>query len=103
MAFIIWSAGAVTLLCIGVSCAKSDKAAGFFTFGEPPVIEDIKSYNKAVAKLWAVFAVIFEIIGIPFLYLKQNSPLVIPVIFAVLLWVILLIVFYLKIENKYRK
>lgn len=32
-----------------------------------------KGYNKAVSALWLVFAVIWELIGIPFLNAKQNS------------------------------
>lgn len=45
---------AVIFLGVGISCRKSSEA------------------------------VVFEVIGIPLLFLKQNSPLFIPVIFAVM-------------------
>ena len=103
MGFIIWSVVCALFFYIGISCLKSNSAVGFFTFGKPPVTENIKGYNKAVAKLWFVYAILFEIIGLPLLKLEQNSPRVILLVFAILIWVISLIAVYLKIESKYRK
>ena len=101
--FIIWSMVSVLFLVIGMSCRRSDKAVGFFTFVKPPIVNDIKAYNKAVSVLWIVSAAVFEIIGIPFLFIKQNSPIFVLIILAVVLWSILLAVIYLKIEAKYKK
>ena len=103
IAFVIWSAVCAVFIGIGISCLKSDKAVGFFTTGKPPVMKDDKRYNRAVAKLWFVFAAIFEVIGIPLFTLEQNSPQVILLVFAVLICVISFIAFYLKIESKHRK
>lgn len=103
IAFIIWSVIAAIFVGIGISCLNADKAVGFFTIGKTPIMKDNKRYNKAVARLWIVFAVIFEVIGIPLFSLEQNSPRVILLVFAVLIWVIALIVSYLKIESKHRK
>lgn len=100
--FIIWSIVALILLSIGFSCRKSDTAVGFFTFSEPPIVSNVKDYNNKVGLLWIISAIVFEIIGIPLLFLKQNSPLFIPIIFAVIIWVIVLIVVYLRIEEKYK-
>lgn len=102
IAFVIWSIVTMIFVGIGISCIRSKEAVGFFTFTKPPIVEDVKKYNKAVAKLWFVTAVVFEIIGIPFLFLEQNSPLFIVIMFAVIIWVIVLIVAYLKIEMKYK-
>lgn len=93
----------ILFLGIGINCCKSNKAEGFFTFTKPPIVEEIKSYNKAVAILWIISAVVFEIIGIPLLFLEQNSPLFIPLFFAIIVWFILLMVAYVKIEEKYKK
>ena len=101
--FIIWSIVSIILFFLGISTLKSDKAVGFFTIGKPPEIENIRDYNKSVVKLWFVYAIIFEVIGIPLCYLEQNSPQVILLVFAVLIWAISLIAVYLKIESKYRK
>ncbi len=103
MGFIIWSIASLIFFYIGVSALKSDKAVGFFTFGEVPVIENVKDYNKSVAKLWIIYSVIFEIIGIPLCCLEQNSPLILLLMPAVVIWVISLIIIYLKIESKFRK
>ena len=101
--FIIWSAVALIPVCEGICCRRNKKAVGFFTFGEPPVIEDVPSYNKAVSTLWYISAAIFELIGIPFMFLEQNASLFILMIFGVIVWCIGIIVAYLKIEAKYKK
>ncbi len=101
--FIIWSIVAVIFLGIGISCHKSKEAVGFFTFVKPPVVENVERYNNAVAVLWFFFAGVFEILGIPLLFLKQNSPLFIPVIFAVVILDIVTMIVYIKIEAKYKK
>lgn len=103
MAFVIWSAVCALFIGIGISCIKSSIAVGFFTFTEPSDVKDISGYNKAVAKLWMIYAVIFEIIGIPLLYLKQNSPMILLLMPLAIIWVISLIIVYLKIESKFRK
>ena len=103
MGFVIWSLIAVMFVGIGINCCKSEEAVGFFTFTKPPVIDNIKGYNHAVAVLWFVSAVVYEIIGVPLLFLEQNSPLFIPVFFAMILWLIGLMVAYVKIEAKYKK
>lgn len=101
--FVIVSLVAAIFLGIGISCHKSHEAVGFFTFVEPPAVEDVEHYNHAVSLLWFVAAGIIEILGIPFFFLQQNSPLWFLVVFAVLFLVIVMMVTYLKIEAKYKK
>ena len=101
--FIIWSIVTVIFLGIGISCRKSNEAVGFFTGCKPPVGEDVKRYNKAVSKLWFVSAGIYEVMGVPLLFLEQNSLLFIPIIFAVVIGLIVMMVAYLRIEAKYKK
>lgn len=101
--FVIWSIVASILLSIGISCRKSHEAVGFFTFVKPPVVENVEQYNQAVSKLWFVVACVFEIMGIPFLFLEQNSPLFILMLFPVIILVIGMMIAYFKIEGKYRK
>ena len=103
MAFVIWSIVAVIFIGIGIGCRKEEQPVGFFTFAKPPIVEDAKAYNRAVGVLWFVSAAVFEVIGIPLLLLEQNSPLYILIIFAVIIWVIGLVIAYLKIEAKYKK
>lgn len=101
--FIIWSIVTVIFLGIGISCRKSNEAVGFFTGCQPPVVEDVKRYNKAVSKLWFVSAGIYEVMGVPLLFLEQNSLLFIPIIFAVVFGFMIMMVVYLQIEAKYKK
>lgn len=102
-AFIIWSIVAVAFVGIGICCRKSSEAVGFFTFVQAPIVEDVEHYNNAVSVLWFVAAVVLEIIGIPLLFLEQNSHLVFLLIFAVVILIIIMIVAYIKIEGKYIK
>lgn len=101
--FVIWSIVAVIFLGIGISCRKSNEAVGFFTGCKPPAVEDVKRYNKAVSKLWFISAGAYEVIGVPLLFLEQNSLLFVPIIFAVVIGLIVMMVAYLQIEAKYKK
>lgn len=101
--FIIWSIVTVSFLGIGISGRKSREAVGFFTGCKPPAIENVEKYNKAVSKLWFVSAGVYEIMGVPLLFLEQNSLLFVPIIFGVVLGLIVMMVVYLRIEAKYKK
>lgn len=101
--FAIWSIGAAVFLAIGISCRKSSEAVGFFTFVKPTIVGDVKHYNKAVSILWLIAAGVLEMIGIPLLFLKQNSPLFIPMMFAVVFLIIIMMIVYFKIEAKYKQ
>ena len=100
--FIVVTMVSLIFLGIGRSSLKSEKAVGFFTFVNPPVVKDIEKYNREVAYLWYGAAILFELLGIPFLFAEQNSPWFIVTIFAVMIITISMIVRYLKIEAKYR-
>lgn len=101
--FIIWSSVGIIFMLIGISAWKSKQEVGFFTFSKPPKMKNVVKYNHAVGKLWFSFAAILEIIGIPFLFSEQNSPIFIFIIFEVMILVIAVIIIYLRIEKKYRQ
>ena len=71
--FVIWSFCAVLFFIVGVVDLKSAKQVGFFTGVKPPKITDVKKYNKAVALLWFITGIVFELIGLPFLFLKPLA------------------------------
>ena len=71
----------------------------FFTGVKPPEVKDTRKYNHSVALLWFAYALLIEILGIPLLFLEQNSAGFIPIIFGVVIITIGLIVVYLKIER----
>lgn len=99
--FVIWSICAGIFIGIGVSSMKAKEAVGFFTFVKPPVVKDIRQYNDAVSRLWFVVAGLFEILGVPFLFLEQNSPLFLVSGFGVVVLLIGMMIAYMKIESKY--
>ncbi len=103
IAFAIWSIIALLFVGIGIATRNSKEAMGFFTFVEPPKVSDIKKYNHAVSILWMVSAILFEIMGIPFLFLQQNSPGFMIVMFGVVALVIGMMITYIKIEEKYKE
>lgn len=102
IAFIIWSIVAVLFLVIGIVGRKSNEAVGFFTFVNPPEVIDVNKYNHAVSVLWIMAAVVLELIGVPLLFLEQNSPMFILMIFGVVVLIIGMMIAYLRIESKYK-
>ena len=100
--FIVWTLITLVFVYIGITIRNSNIPVNLFTFGDIPKVNDIKGYNKAVSNLWLVFAILFELIGISLLFVKQNSPLVILIVLGVVLLVIGMMVTYTKIESKYK-
>lgn len=101
--FVVWSIVAAIFLWIGLSARKSKDPVGFFTFAKPPAVKEAKEYNRAVSRLWIGAAIVLEITGVPTLFLEQNSPLFLPVVFAVIILVLAMMIVYTKIEAKYKK
>lgn len=70
--FIIWSLVFLLILGVGIWALRSDKAVAFFSGTKPPDVTDVRKYNRSVAALWFVYAVLFELLGLPLLFLEQN-------------------------------
>ena len=101
--FIIWSIVSLLLLGIGIRAGKSDTAVGFYTGTRPPEVTDIRRYNRAVGVLWVVYAVLFELLGLPLLFLKQNSPGFLWCLLGVPLITVALVIAYNRILDQYRR
>ena len=102
-AFIIWTVCALCLIGIGGYALKSQKAVGFWAGAKEPEVTDVGQYNRAVAILWFVYGGCFELLGIPFLFLKQNSAGFVPVYLGAIVLTIALPVAYTIIEKKHRE
>lgn len=102
MGFFIWTLITLIFVYISITIRKSDIPVNLFTFGDAPKVNDIKRYNKAVSNLWLVFTILFEMIGISLLFIKQNSPFIILIVLGVVFLVIGMMVMHTKIESKYR-
>lgn len=56
-----------------------------------------------LALLWFITGIVFELIGLPFLFLKQNSPGFVFMMLATVALVIVMMVVYLSISRKYEE
>ena len=102
--FVVYSICAVLFLGIGLRARRAKEAVGFFTGVEPPTVYDIEKYNRAVSRLWVVAAGILEmLLGIPSLFIGQNIPAMLLLVFGTVAWVFGIIIVYLRIESKYRQ
>lgn len=102
MGFILWTIISIVFVYIGITTRRSSIPVNLFTFSDVPKVNDVKGYNRAVSNLWLVFTVLFEMIGISLLFIKQNSPFVVLIVLGVVFLVIGMVVAYIKIESKYR-
>lgn len=102
MGFILWTIISIVFVYIGITTRKSNKPVNLFTFSDVSKVNDVKGYNRAVSNLWLVFTVLFEMIGISLLFIKQNLPFVVLIVLGVVFLVIGMMVAYIKIESKYR-
>ena len=103
LGFVVWSIVAALLAGIGLSCLRAQKAVGFFAFVDPPRVKDVPRYNRAVAVLWFVAAGVLEMLGVPLLFLEQNSVWFLLVMLAVLLWCAGLTAGYMKIATRHEQ
>ena len=101
--FIIWSIIALGIIGIGIWAWNSKKAVGFFAGVKPPKVKDFRKYNHSVAKLWFVYTILFELLGLPLLFFEQNSPVFILIGIGVPFISIGLAIGYTLLLNKYQK
>lgn len=103
LGFIFWSVMAVGLAVIGIISWRSKKPAGFFTGVKPPEVTDTVKYNHAVGTIWFVYAAVFELCGVPLLFLKRNSAGFAFMMLGVVAASIGLAVAYTVISTRYEK
>lgn len=103
IAFIGWSLIACALAAIGAYAWCAGKPVGFFAGVDAPKVHDVRGYNRTVARIWWIFAALFELLGLPLLKLRQNSPLVLLLVLGTVLWSLGLMVAYVVTTNKFQK
>lgn len=101
--FVIWTVCALLPVGIGIHAWNAKKPVGFFASEEPPEVKDPIRYNHAVSRLWIAFALLFELLGLPLFFLRQNSPVfILPILGTVFLCIGLILV-YFRILAKHGK
>lgn len=105
LAFIIWEALPVFFLIMGIITytSKSAKPFGFWANAKVPEIIDVKAYNRALGKLWFVFAVLLGLLGIPLLGGQNSAGPVFTILGTVFLSIAMMVIYTVVIEKKYRK
>ena len=105
LTFIIWCV--FGLICIGMGIydynAQTTRPFGFWANVKTPEVKDVRSYNKALGKLFICFGVVFILLGLPLLA-GQNSPWIIfGIVGVMVLAIVFMAVYTVGIEGKYRK
>ena len=100
-AFYIWSLLGVFFIILGIYALFTTKPVHFWNISQELRVRDIKKYNRAMAKLWMVSAVLFELTGMPLLTDSKAAMAVIPILGSMFVSIGMMIV-YTRIEKKYR-
>ena len=103
IAFVIWAIIGFVFMVMGIYDYFSEKPAGFWAKAKTVTISDVKMYNRAVGKLFFYFGMIFILLGVPLLFSKQNSPVILFSVIGLMFAVIGMMIVYMKIEAKYRR
>ncbi len=102
-AFIVWTIVALMFAGIGAWAWFSKDTVGFFAGVKAPEVKDPEKYNHQVAMMWFGYALLYELLGIPFLFFKQNSAMFIVTILGVMALTIGLLVAYTYISASNQK
>ncbi len=97
-----WMIMSVVFYGLGGYAWVADKPVRFWNIAQQIQVCNIKKYNRAVAKMWVVFAFFWNVTGLPLLLAEQNSVWIVFSILGGMAWSIALMVVYAGIEKRYR-
>ena len=105
IAFIIWVIFGLFFVGMGVYniFSKRSSPAGFWANVKTFPVKEVRSYNRAMGKLWIAYGIVFALFGLPFLFGDRSSYLLLTVLGVMLESIITMIIYVLCIETKYRK
>ena len=101
--FVIWIILGCLFICLGVFSFFSKKAMGFWANAEMFEVTDIKKYNRAVAKLFCAFGIVFIFLGFPLLSEQNSAWVLLSVVGVVVESITAMVVYTTVIEKKYKK
>ncbi len=102
-AFLIWAAVGILFIGLGIHCLFSKKPAGFWANSKVFEVNDLKKYNRAMAKLWSAFGAVFIVLGIPLLPGQNNAMAIVSVLGILVESIAAMTLYSQVIERKYRK
>ena len=101
--YAVWTVLSFIFVGLGIADFFAIKPVGFWANAKTGEISDVKSYNRAVGKLFIIYGVILWLLGMPLLA-GQNSALILLTVLGVMLeTIVMMAVYILVIEKKYRK
>ena len=106
--FCVWSLSSLLFVVFGICALSAKKPMPFWTHDRANDkeinISDVKAYNKAVALLYFIYAFTILILGVPMLFSRQNSAgFIIPVLGLPIASILMIAVYVICIEAKYRR
>lgn len=94
---------ALSFFLIGIYALKKERPMHFWSGStvKSEEIRDIKAYNKANGLMWIIYGSLFVLAGLASLF-KQTTIAIIIILLATLPGLIILIIVYRAIYNKYK-
>lgn len=83
--------------------SKKPKPIGFWANAEMFEVTDVKNYNRAVAKLFAIFGIVLIILGFPLLAGQNSAWAILSIVGVMIGSIAAMAVYSAVIEKKYRK
>ncbi len=100
--FVVWSLVCAVMIGIGIADYHAKEAVGFWTGTQPPEVKDVKKYNHACGIMWIIYGLVLEGVGVPLIFLTENSAQLVWLIFGALAATGGLMVAYVFIERKWK-
>ena len=96
--FLVCIGVSIGFLVMGIKIRKSDKPAGYYTLIKKPEVDSVKKYNNAISVLWYIASVFIIGNAVPLLFLEKDSPELVKVWIACLIWLVVLVSAYWIID-----
>lgn len=103
--YVIWLACGLVFVIRGIYCmfAKKEVPFGFWANADTAPVSDVKAYNRAMGKLFAVFGILFILLGLPLCGGQNSAGIIFPILGSLALCIAVMAVYTVGIEGKYRK
>ena len=104
LAFVIWLLCGLLFTARGIYCmyAKKEIPFGFWANADTAPISNVAAYNRALGKLFTVAGILFILLGLPLLQEQNKAGIIISILGVMGECIVLMAVYTIKIEGKYR-
>ena len=102
-AFIIWCGCFALLFLLGLYCFFSKKQVSFWANAKPFSVTDVRGSNQACGFLWIGYSLVGILTGLPLLTPESTALVLLSTLGVVADTLMLILIYVLVIEKKYRK